>query len=227
MSNSLTSVALPDDLIAFLGEVETKHIPAPRGRLIFGLDATASRQPTWDMAASLTAGMFREAQGLDCQLAYYRGDRECRASVWVSEPDRLVKMMTKIMCEAGMTQIGRILAHAKTETTKLPVNALVFIGDACEESPVLLRVKAHELKIPVFMFHEGPDERAGEAFRDITRRTGGAYARFDAGAAQELGELLKAVAVFATSGLVGLEAHKEIGQTRLLLEQLRRTKPGD
>ena len=217
-TNSVTSrETLPGDLASFLDEVKSEHA---RGRLIFALDATGSRQPTWDLAASLTSQMIREAQSLDLQLVYFRGEKECQASGWVSDPGRLIKMMAKITCEAGTTQIAKVLAHAKTEITKLPVNALVFIGDACEESPALLGVKAHELKIPVFMFHEGPDERAGEAFRDITRRTGGAYARFEAGAAKELGELLKAVAIFATGGLKALESQQNNASTHLL-EQLK------
>ena len=47
-----------------------------RGRLIFALDATMSRQPTWDTACRLQADMFREAAaigGLDVQLLYFRG----------------------------------------------------------------------------------------------------------------------------------------------------------
>lgn len=35
-----------------------------RGRLIFTLDATASRQPTWDMACQLQAEMFWEVSNL-------------------------------------------------------------------------------------------------------------------------------------------------------------------
>ena len=161
-SNSVVArEALTGDLAAFLDEVKAARALAARGRLIFGLDATASRNRTWDMATTLTAGMFRENQrdigGLDLQLIYYRGDRECRASGWMSDADRLVKMMTKIDCEAGETQIERILAHAIKETVQLQVNALVFIGDAIEEDPDILACRARELGrlgAPVFMFQE-------------------------------------------------------------------------
>src|SRR4029450_3766751 len=81
-----------------------------RGRLIFALDATASREQTWDTACKLQADMFREAAsagGLDLQLVYYRGLDECRASRWVSDPARLGKIMSTIMCRSGETQIGR------------------------------------------------------------------------------------------------------------------------
>ena len=109
-----------------------------RGRLIFALDATASRQPTWDTACELQADMFREAAvigGLDVQLVYYRGLSECRASKWVSQPEQLSGLMERIDCRMGHTQLGKVLAHAKRETELLKVQALVFVGDALEENP--------------------------------------------------------------------------------------------
>ena len=122
---------------AFLAEARVSSQAAARGRLIFGLDATASRKPTWDMAASLQAEMFREAAkagNLDLQLAFYRGDGECKATSWISDPTRLARVMSRIDCRAGMTQIAKILIHAQKETALLHVGALVFIGDAMEES---------------------------------------------------------------------------------------------
>src|SRR5215468_12055051 len=89
-----------------------------RGRLIFALDATMSRQPTWDTACRLQSEMFREAAavgGLDVQLIYYRGFEECRASQWVSDGDRLAALMAGIGCRGGHTQIGKVLAHARRE----------------------------------------------------------------------------------------------------------------
>jgi hypothetical protein len=207
--------------------VKATHALAARGRLIFGLDATASRNRTWDMATTLTAGMFREAGAigaLDLQLVYYRGDRECRASCWVSDADRVVKMMTKIACEPGETQIERILAK---ETAKLQVNALVFIGDAIEESLDILVARARELGrlgAPVFMFQEGNDPGVQRAFQDIATNTGGAYAKFDAGAAKQLGELLRAVARFATGGIAALEGRKDAASTLLLGQMKKRGK---
>ena len=218
--------ALTGDLAAFLDKVKTEHALSRRGRLIFGLDATASRRPTWDMAATLTAGMFREAGaigGLDLQLIFYRGDRECQASGWVSDADRLAKMMAKIECAAGETQIERILFHTIKETTKLQVNALVFIGDAMEESADILVARARELgrlKSPCFMFQEGRDSEVESVFRDIASHSGGAYGRFDAGAAKQLSELLKAVSVYAVGGTAALEGRKDAGSV-FLIDQLR------
>src|SRR5437660_7090564 len=128
-----------------------------RGRLIFALDATMSRQPTWDTACRLQAEMFREAAavgGLDVQLVYYRGFNECRASHWVSDGARLADLMTQIQCRGGHTQIGKILAHVRRETDKRRAQALVFVGDAMEESVDDLANAAGELglrSVPAFM----------------------------------------------------------------------------
>src|SRR5439155_1703450 len=181
-----------------------------RGRLIFALDATMSRQPTWDTACRLQAEMFREAAsigGLDVQLVYYRGFGECRASGWVSNGERLAQLMSRIDCRGGHTQIGKILAHARRETERARVQALVFIGDAMEEALDTLAAAAGELGlrgVPVFLFQEGGDPVAEQAFREIARLTRGAYCRFDAGAAHQLAELLRAVAAYAAGGIKAL-----------------------
>jgi hypothetical protein len=200
-----------------------------RGRLIFALDATMSRQPLWDTACRLQGEMFREAAaigGLDVQLLYYRGLNECRASRWVSEAERLAAVMTGIDCRGGHTQISKVLAHAKRESQTKKVQALVFVGDAMEESLDDLCHSAGELGllgVPAFMFQEGGDPIAEQAFREIARLTRGAYCRFDPGAAHQLGELLRAVAAYAAGGmraLSDLSARRQAGAIRLL-EQMR------
>jgi hypothetical protein len=192
------------------------------GRLIFALDATASRKPTWDLASNLQAQMFQEVAGLSLQLVYYRGFNECKATDWISNSTLLIQKMSAIDCLGGTTQIGRVLAHAKNETTKQNVGALVFVGDAMEESPDVLIAKARDLGIPTFMFQEGRDQIVEMTFREIAKHTGGAYERFDANSAKQLGELLRAVALFATGGLKALESQKN-GANTLLIEQLRRS----
>jgi len=201
-----------------------------RGRLIFALDATMSRQPLWDTACQLQADMFREAGaigGLDVQLVYYRGVGECRASQWVSRAERLASLMEQIDCRGGHTQIGKIIAHAKRETQKSKVQALVFVGDAMEEKLDDLCHGAGALGllgVPAFMFQEGGDVIAGRAFREIARLTRGAYCRFDPGAAHQLAELLRAVAAYAAGGLralADLSARRENAGAIKLLEQMR------
>ena len=196
-----------------------------RGRLIFALDATMSRQPTWDTALKLQGEMFEEAAkvgGLDIQLAYFRGFNECRASRWVGDGRALRELMVKIDCRGGHTQIGKILTHARRESARQKVNVLVFVGDALEEPIDDLAAKAGELGllgVKVFIFQEGRDAAVERGFREIARLSGGAYARFDANAAGEFAQLLKAAAAYAAGGMKAL-ARGGAG-ARLLLEQLR------
>jgi hypothetical protein len=213
---------------AFLAQVRTlapAHRSGARGRLIFALDATMSRQPTWDTACRLQAEMFHEAAavgGLDVQLVYYRGFGECRASKWVSDPARLSDLMSRIDCRGGHTQIGKVLSHARREAEQSAPPVLVFVGDAMEEPLDDLCAKAGELGLRGvcgFMFQEGHDPIAERAFREIARLTRGAYCRFDPGAAHQLGELLRAAAAYAAGGmraLADLSARSGVGPRRLL-----------
>jgi hypothetical protein len=200
-----------------------------RGRLVFALDATMSRQPTWDTACVLQADMFREAAsvgGLDIQLVYFRGLNECRASGWVADSERLAALMSRITCQGGHTQIGRVLGHAKQENERQRVQALVYVGDAMEEAIDDLCAAAGELGLrglPVFMFQEGHDAVAENAYREIARLSGGAWCRFDTGAADQLRELLRAVAAYAAGGrqaLADLSARRSRG-AQLLLSQIK------
>jgi hypothetical protein len=160
------------------------------------------------------------------QLIYYRGFNECRASPWVSQAERLAALMSRIDCRGGHTQIRKVLAHARRETGKEKVQALVFIGDAMEEPIDDLAASAGELGllgVPALMFHEGSDIIAEKAFREIARLTRGAYCRFDTGAADLLGQLLRAAAVYAAGGMRALadRSRQRDAGARLLLEQLR------
>jgi len=200
--------------------------PEGRGRLIFALDATASRAPTWVEACRLQAAMFEATAGLGelrSQLVYYRA-AEQRASDWVGSAEALLQLMRPVYCLAGNTQIGWVLQHAATETRRQKVGAVIFIGDAMEESVDILVARARELgrlKVPVFMFQEGDDSKVQTVFRDIARSTGGGYAKFDAGAARQLGELLRAVAVVAIGGVQALIGRKDEASV-LLLTQMRK-----
>jgi len=201
---------------------------AGQGRLIFAMDATMSRQPTWDMALGLQADMFAAVKavgGLDIQLIYFRGLGECRASKWVRDPEALAHLMTQVSCRGGHTQIGKVLAHARRETAGTRVNALVYVGDCMEENIDKLCQQAGEiglLGVRMFMFQEGHDVIAQNAFREIARLTGGAYSRFDSGSADHLRELLSAVAIYAAGGRAALEnfSGNQRNGVRGLLEQM-------
>jgi hypothetical protein len=199
-----------------------------RGRLIFALDATMSRQPTWDIAQSIQGEMFAATAkqgGLDVQLVYFRGFDECRASNFVSGGHGLAMLMSKISCRGGHTQIAKVLRHALDETKAARVGALVYVGDAMEESADDLCALAGRLGllgVKAFVFHEGADQRAGATFTEIARLTGGAYARFDQRAPRRLAELLAAAAAYAVGGRLELERRAGAGEdaARLLLSQI-------
>jgi hypothetical protein len=220
--NSTASVATRSETDAYLASIRKHRTSVGTGRLIFALDATASRRPTWEMACQLQAQMFEEVKtigGLSVQLVYYRGLDECRASKWISRPDHLSGLMEKIDCRMGHTQIGKILTPTQRETKLLKVSALTFVGDAIEEKPDALAHEAGELGrlgVPVFMFQEGDNREVERTFREIARLTHGAYCRFDPGAARQLAELLRAVAVYAAGGMIALAARRDAGAVKLL-----------
>jgi hypothetical protein len=210
-----------------------------RRRLIFAIDATASRESAWDLAAQLQASMFETAArvgGLDVQLVYYRGTDEVRCSSWFSDAGELVRRMNMIRCMAGTTKIGRVLQHIRTENAREKISAVIFVGDAMEEKPQELYDAAVGLP-PVFMFQEGdglalyvdmrgeyvvdhPPLKVETVFREIAKLTNGAWARFDAGAAAKLDELLQAVAAFAVGGVKAL-ADLRTESARKLLGQMK------
>jgi len=212
--DKLPAQSSSSEVSAFLNTVATtpaRKRRGERGRLIFAMDATASREPSWDRAAHIQAEMFRETAalgGLDVQLAFYRGFLEFHTTPWMSDSEALLKRMTAVSCLAGQTQIGRIFQHALDETGRARVNAVVFVGDCMEEEVDQLGQLAGQLGllgVPVFVFHEGGEPSAARAFQQIAKLSGGAYCRFDAQSAQQLRDLLSAVAVFAAGGRDALE----------------------
>lgn len=229
------TVSASDDISHFLSKAsELRGRGEGHGGLVFALDATMSRQHTWDEAQQIQAEMFDEVGktgGLDVQLVYFRGFGECRASRWVGQTTELRDLMTGIQCRGGQTQIGKVLSHVRKEAAKKnPLNpkrsrvdALVFVGDAMEEDVDALCNKAGQLGllgVPCFMFQEGKDGKTEMAFREISRLSNGAFMRFGPGAAARLADLLKAVAKFVSGGRAALEA-SGTREARLLLEQMK------
>lgn len=198
---------------------------AKQPRLIFAIDATASRQPTWDHAVHLQRDMFlasRDIAALSVQLCFYRGLAEFRASPWIGDTERLAQEMSQVYCEGGHTQIGRTLKHAIGQHRDNKVRALVFIGDAMEESPgalVDLAAQCGMLKLPLFMFQEGEQPEVEQVFRRMAKVSGGAWARFDNASAESLRQLLGAVARYAAGGRKALENNPS-QSVKLLLEQI-------
>jgi hypothetical protein len=192
--------------------------------MIFALDATQSRQPTWDVACQIQGEMFQAvgAIGLEIQLLYFRGLNECRASQWVSNGKILADLMSRIDCRTGKTQIEGVLNHALRECKQEKVT-LAYVGDAMEESIDQLCKIAGELGMHgtrAFLFQEGADVATTSAFREIARLTKGAHCYFSPGAAQELAALLCAAATYAAGGLKALSASQSVGAVKLL-QQLK------
>jgi len=182
-----------------------------KGRLIFAMDATASRESLWDIASQIHAEMFESVAkigGLSVQLCYYRGYNEFKYFPWTDQADDMLHSISSVHCLAGKTQIGKVLRHALNETRQEPIQALVFVGDAMEENLDKLAELSGQLgiyKTPAFFFQEGSDPGVTRAFKHFSHLSGGAYCSFDSGSAHVLIELLKAVAIYTVGGLHALE----------------------
>ena len=215
------------DIKAFLQQSRTiTQFVDKQARLIFAIDATASRQPTWDTACHLQAGMFEATQaigGLAIQLCYYRGFNGFKASEWLTDSNALGREMARVSCEGGHTQIARLLRHGLAAHQANGVKALVFIGDAVEENPDTLCDLAGQsglVGLPLFIFQEGNSGPVENTFRTMAKVSGGAYARFDQTSAARLASLLGAVASYAAGGRKALQNIDSDG-AKLLLRQLK------
>ena len=219
------------DIQAFIGKVKNTPLVTGvgKGRLIFAMDATASREHCWDMASQNHAAMFVEAykvSTLNVQLCYYRGMGDFTALPWTRSADDIKHALLSVQCLAGQTQIGKVLRHALRETRTSKVNALVFVGDCVEENPDSLGALAGQLGIlnlPLFVFQEGKNSNVGSIFSQLATLSGGAHCQFDQGSAKQLGQLLAAVAVYAAGGKPALENHllSKDSSVRRLLQQLK------
>lgn len=227
---SAPAASSKSDIEAFLANAKSVTVPpGQRGRLIFALDATMSRQPTWDMAQAVQGRMFETAAktgGLDVQLVYFRGFTECRASRFVAGGEGLARLMARISVRGGETQIAKVLSHVRAEAQVQRVGALIYIGDAMEENGDRLCRLAGEiglLGVKAFMFQEGDDFGAQRTFREIARLTGGAYAAFDQSAPGRLADLLGAAAAYAAGGHAALTDQARAGgaAAQMLLTQMR------
>ncbi|MFV0478087.1 MAG: VWA domain-containing protein [Parahaliea sp.] len=215
------------DIARFLGTSRAiTEMTRRQARLIFAIDATASRQATWDRACHLQQGMFLAAHNpaaLQVQLCYYRGFRDFFNSQWLNDTQALASQMAQVSCEGGHTQIARLLRHVLAEHKQQPVKAVVFIGDALEENPDTLCQLAGEcglLRLPLFLFQEGHLPAPESCFQSMAKLSGGAWARFDSDSAKRLAELLNAVAHYVSGGLMALESNLS-ESAKLLLQQIK------
>ena len=229
--NRITSKDLSFEVSEFMNKLTRQNNSSDYGygRIIFSLDATASRSVTWDIASDIQAKMFVEAEtfgNLLVQLVYYRGFDQCKFSNWISSPTKLKFLMSKVSVLPGRTQILRVLKHAIRENKKTSVNALVFIGDAFEEEIDPLADLSGQLGVygvPIFIFHEGNNTHASDAFKYLCKLSKGAYFPFDNSSPDVLKDLLGAIGIYATGGLDALIKNEEKFTTplKVLTEQLK------
>jgi hypothetical protein len=215
----------------FLREIE--RLPArragSRGRLLFAMDATASREPTWDHACAIQGEMFVAADslgGLEVRLAFYRGFDEFKVSRWTSDGRELARLMGSVRCLAGRTQIARLLSYAGEQRRESRIDAVIFVGDCCEENVDEVGHAAGQLGLlglPVFVFQEGDDRTASRLFPQIAKLTRGAYSKFDRNSPDQLRRLLGAVAAYAAGGRDALLKYgrDKGGAAALLTHQLK------
>lgn len=215
MSNKDLTRSNSQQIAAFVKRAKSlQKQSGSKGRLLFAMDATASRQPSWDRASHLQVEMFNATadQALEVQLAYYRGFEEFAVTPWLNNSKLVQQKMSRVSCVGGYSQINKILNHALKENKKTNINALVFIGDAVEEDSKHLYHLAGQLglfKIPAFMFQEGHEPQVREIFQHISQLSGGAYSHFDHNSPRVLAELLAAVACYSTGGKKALEKYIE------------------
>ena len=220
------------EITAFLTKVADAStvVTATVGRLLFVMDATASRQSHWETACRLQGKMFEataQQGGLAVQLCYYRGFDEFVATPWYVDTNKLLGRMRSVNCIGGYTQIGRALGHAIQETRSQKVNAVIIVSDAMEEKvDDLCRLSGQLglLNTPIFAFQEGYDPIVSHAFTQMAHLSRGAYCAFNENSANELADLLSAVAVYASGGYKALEnfSKNATASVKLLTQQIDR-----
>ena len=219
------------DLDLFIKKLSSlpKKYNTTNGKILFGLDATASRQPMWDRAAHIQADMFEAALslgGIEMQVAYYQGFGNFKAFPWSSDSKEIIDYMYSVQCLGGLTQINKFLEHAISELKKTKINAIVFIGDCMEENADIIINKAGKIGlkgVPIFIFQEGSHPDASFVFSEIARITNGFHSIFDSSSSSILKNLLKAVAIFAAGGKEGLKKNIRIApkEIKLLLNKVK------
>jgi hypothetical protein len=209
------------------GEPAAPTTTLSRPRLVFGFDATASREPAWAAARDVTDSLFAALPGeLDVALAVHGGSRLHTFTAFTANPATLRDRAAAISCRAGATRLLPMLSRALAEAG---VRVVVYIGDVFEESPARGCKLADTMGargIRLIVLHDTADwlaRRDAEIFQDLARRTGGCVLPFDANAPDRLRELLAAVAVYAVGGTDLLERKRtDLPGASLLLRHLAR-----
>jgi len=186
----------------------------------FLIDATGSREQTWELAQTIQAKMFQAVSGLKAvslRLVYF-GNNRLTALGWDNNPNSVAKHMAAVRCRTGLTQIIEGLQSFIDERPDGKAAAIILIGDCFEESSSQAERAAILLKekgIKVFSFVEGYDPTAQSVFRRISEITGGKFARF--GSNMPLSDLCEGVVLLASGGEKALGRLKNKNVQKLLL----------
>jgi hypothetical protein len=197
----------------------------PRPRLIFAVDATASREPAWTAARQVTDVLVKALPGaLDVALAVHGGSRVHTFTAFTSDANTLRDRAAGVSCVAGMTRLLPILSASLKHPA---VRVVIYIGDVFEENLLRGRQIADAMgaqRTRLIVLHDTTDpaaRRDTEVFWDLAKRTGGCVLPFDAAAPGRLRDILSAVAVYAVGGEKLLRARRhELPGAVALLEHL-------
>lgn len=192
-----------------------------RPRLVFGVDATASRQPAWESAQRITDRMFDAIPGaLDVALAVHGGSRVHTFTQFSSDVGLFRGKAAAVRCMAGETKLCDLMERALESGG---VRVMSYIGDAFEESREMALALADRFRargIRLVILADQPSPATLEFFQQLVARAGGAVLDFRAEQLDVMGEVLEGVAALAVGGRKLLAGRGTAG-ARLLLEGLR------
>lgn len=209
LTSSRTSVARPQGLAhtALKNLAARNMMPSGPTNIGFVIDATASREDTWEDAKTIQCDMFNQIAGMGqmrLRLVHFGGD-ELTDRGYANSPDIVHAQMNETVCRGGSTQIIESLDALLASPDADQPRSIILVGDSFEEDSDALLERATTLadkKIKVYAFQEGDESDAAYAFRMLAEKTGGAYAVF--GADMPLKELCQGVALQAIGGNAAL-----------------------
>ena len=196
-----------------------------KGKLLFSLDATASRSGAWEVSKQITNIIFDTIPGqLEVALAYHGGSQVKKFTDFTKSFKRFQDQLMMIECEAGMTQLNEILLSSSKING---LGAICYIGDCYEENlesakKIALSLKLNGTKLFIFQDKtEFEEEKATLAFNTLVDICGGAVLDFNQNAVKEIEELLTAVTLFSAGGKRLLQEQKKLPGASKLLEKLK------
>ena len=191
-----------------------------RPRMVFGIDATASREHAWDTARTVTDSLFSAAPGgIEVALAAHGGNRLSLFTGFHTDVAPLRRAAAAITCEKGMT---RLLDMAEATLQHPGVRALVYVGDCFEEDPLRAMVLADRMRlrgIRLVVLHDLSSAAREDAhfFAVMAARTGGLVLPFDAASLDALRDVLASLAAYVAGGTALLRARSTASPASKLL----------